>query len=318
MPVAVAVCAAARRRKPRGSVSSLQRTLDLSSVLWIVTAADPKAIPEQMRTRLEVIELSGYTEQEKLHIAAQYLLKRPFEMTMPVSAVCLAPESAAPSSIVAPDTGPAGPVVVVERELSSMADLEALSAGPPFPAADAWRTAASEGVVRFESEAIRQVIRDHTDEAGVTQLTAKLAMLCRQAMQRRPRGDSGPEVITPDVVRDVLGEGTIDALPAAVCAAIAREAAARGGQVGRRRLADQQTGQRGSSSCHGLGAARRPSTWRTCAGRSMPGTPASGTPRRASSSTWPCGGGTCPATPRPRRSPSPRRTLSRYRTGPPG
>ena len=80
--LSLAVCAAApaaRRRKPRATVGSLQRTLDLSSVLWIVTAADPKAIPEQMRTRLEVIELSGYTEQEKLHIAAQYLLKRPFE-----------------------------------------------------------------------------------------------------------------------------------------------------------------------------------------------------------------------------------------------
>ena len=212
----------------------LQLRFDLSSVLWIVTAADPKAIPEQMRTRLKVIELSGYTEQEKLHIAEQYLLKRAFEMTVPVSAASLAPESAAPSSIVAPDTGPAGPVVVVvEREVSSMADLEALSAGPPFPAADAWRTAASEGAVRFESEAIRQVIRDHTDEAGVTQLTAKLAMLCRQAMQRRPPGDAGPEVITPDVVRDVLGEGTVDALPAAVCAAIARE---------RRRVADKSDG----------------------------------------------------------------------------
>ena len=78
------------------------------------------------------------------------------------------------------------------------------------------------------------MIRDHTDEAGVTQLTAKLAMLCRQAMKRRPPGDdAGPEVITPDVVRDVLGEGTIDALPAAVCAAIARE---------RQRVADKSDG----------------------------------------------------------------------------
>ena len=212
----------------------LQLRFDLSSVLWIVTAADPKAIPEQMRTRLEVIELSGYTEQEKLHIAEQYLLKRAFEVTVPVSAGCLALESAASSSIVAPDTDPAGPIVVAEREVSSMAELEALSAGPPFPAADAWRTAASEGAVRFEPEAIRQVIRDHTDEAGVTQLTAKLAMLCRQAMKRRPPGDdAGPEVITPDVVRDVVGEGTIDALPAAVCAAIARE---------RQRVADKSDG----------------------------------------------------------------------------
>ena len=209
----------------------LQLPFDLSSVLWIVTAADPKAIPEQMRKRLEVIELPGYTEQEKLVIAEQYLLKRRLDAALPVSVGCLAPEPAASSSIVTPDTGSAGPVVVGEREVSSMAELEALSAGLPFPTADAWRTAASEGVVRFESEAIRQVIRDHTDEAGLTQLHAKLAVICRQAIKRRPPGDAGTEVITPAVVRDVLGE--VDALPAAVCAAIARE---------RRRVADKSDG----------------------------------------------------------------------------
>ena len=175
----------------------LQLRFDLSAALWIMTAADPKAIPKQMRGRLEVIELPGYTEQKKLAIAEQYLLKRPFEVTVPVPAGCLAPEPAASSAIVEHDTGPAGPAVVAECEVSSMAELEALLAGSPFPAAAAWRTAASEGAVRFEPEAIRQVIRDHTDEAGVTQLTAKLAMLCRQAMKRRPPGDAGPEVITP-------------------------------------------------------------------------------------------------------------------------
>ena len=155
-------------------------------------------------------------------IAEQYLLKRPFEVTVPVSAGYLAPEPAASSSIVAPDTGPAGPVVVAEREVSSMAELEALSAGPTFPAADAWRTAASEGAVRFEPEAIRLVIRDHTDEAGVTELCMKLAMICRQVMKRRSPGNAEPEVITPAVVQ-MLGAGTADALPPAVREAIARE-----------------------------------------------------------------------------------------------
>ena len=77
------------------------------------------------------------------------------------------------------------------------------------------------------------MIRDHTDEAGVTQLHAKLAMICRQAMKRRPPGGTGPVVITPAVVRDVLGDGAVDALPAAVRAAIARE---------RRRVADKSDG----------------------------------------------------------------------------
>ncbi len=211
----------------------LRVRFDLSSILWIVTAADPGAIPEQMRKRLEVIELAGYTEQEKLHIAEQYVLKRPFEMTVPVSAGRLGPEPAASSSVVAPDTVPDGPAVIADCEVSSLKELEALSAGPPFPADDAWRTAASEGMVRFETEAIRLAIRDHTDEAGVALLTAKLALLCRQAMKRRRPADAGPEVVTPAVVRDVLGEGTVDTLPAAVCAAIARE---------RRRVADKSDG----------------------------------------------------------------------------
>ena len=132
----------------------LQLRFDLSSVLWIVTAADPKAIPEQMRKRLEAIEPPGFTEQEKLVIAEQYLLKRRLDVTLPVSVGCLALEPAASSSIVTSDTGPVGPVVVAEREVS-VTELEGLSAGPPFPSADAWRTAASEGAIRFESEAIR-------------------------------------------------------------------------------------------------------------------------------------------------------------------
>ena len=209
----------------------LQLRFDLSAALWIMTAADPKAIPKQMRGRLEVIELPGYTEQEKLAIAEQYLLKRPFEVRVPVPAGCLAPGPAASPSSVAPDTGLAGPVVVAERELSSMAELEALSAGPPFPAA-AWRTAASEGTVRFESEAILDVIRN-TNEAGVAELNAKLAMVCRQVMKRRSPGDAEPEVITPAAVREMLGTGAADALPSAVREAIARE---------RRRLGDKPDG----------------------------------------------------------------------------
>ena len=209
----------------------LQLRFDLSAALWIMTAADPKAIPKQMRGRLEVIELPGYTEQEKLAIAEQYLLKRPFEVTVPVPAGCLAPEPAASPAIVAPDAGSDRPAVVAEREVSSMAELEALSAGPPFPAA-AWRTAASEGTVRFESEAILDVIRN-TNEAGVAELDAKLAMVCQQVMKRRSPGDAEPEVITPAAVRQMLGTGAADALPPAVREAIARE---------RRRLGDKPDG----------------------------------------------------------------------------
>jgi ATP-dependent Lon protease len=54
----------------------LDVTFDLSKVLFITTANMLDPIAEPLRDRMEIIELQGYTEEEKVHIAFQYLIPR--------------------------------------------------------------------------------------------------------------------------------------------------------------------------------------------------------------------------------------------------
>ena len=102
---------------------------DLSGALWLATATEPDAIAESVRPRLAVVELPGYSEDEKLSIAERYLLARPFDGPGPME--WLSPEPAAqalqPTAAAAPD----GPAVVLDRQVASAGELERLSAESP-------------------------------------------------------------------------------------------------------------------------------------------------------------------------------------------
>lgn len=50
--------------------------VDLSQVLFIATANDVSELPRPLLDRMEIIEINSYTDNEKLHIAKDYLIKK--------------------------------------------------------------------------------------------------------------------------------------------------------------------------------------------------------------------------------------------------
>jgi ATP-dependent Lon protease len=120
---------------------------DLSKVLFIATANWLDPIPEPLRDRMEIIELSGYTEEEKVHIAKMFLIARQ-----------------------AKENG----LVIGEQ-------------------------------IEFTDEALHEVIRHYTREAGVRNLERELGTLVRKQARRLAEGKTDKLVVTPEVIREVLG-----------------------------------------------------------------------------------------------------------------
>lgn len=120
--------------------------LDLSRVLFIATANMMDTVPSALRDRMEVIEIPGYTEEEKLEIARRYLVVRQIE-----------------------EHG------LINRN------------------------------VVIGDEAILEIIRSYTREAGVRSLNRNIASLCRSVAREIAEGREGEVVLHRENVGEILG-----------------------------------------------------------------------------------------------------------------
>ncbi|HEY3193867.1 MAG TPA: endopeptidase La [Candidatus Dormibacteraeota bacterium] len=133
---------------------------DLSKVMFITTANALDTIPPALRDRMEVLALSGYTEEEKVQIAEKFLVPkqllahglRPGEVTMSEDAVRL---------IVRQYTREAG-VRNLEREIASVmrrAVADMAVGKRPRRTVDVKRVRAALGKRRFHDEAAERIDR---------------------------------------------------------------------------------------------------------------------------------------------------------------
>ena len=127
--------------------------MDLSKVMFVATANMLDTIPGPLRDRMEVIQLPGYTAEEKLQIARRYLVGRQLEANGLKPEQCVISDAAL-RSIIADYTREAG-VRNLEREIGSVfrnAAMKIAEDGIESVSVSPADLAAVLGAPRFEKE----------------------------------------------------------------------------------------------------------------------------------------------------------------------
>ncbi|TLM85975.1 MAG: endopeptidase La, partial [Actinobacteria bacterium] len=125
----------------------LEVPFDLSNVMFIATANMLDTIPHALRDRMEVIHFPGYTEDEKVHIAHDYLV----------------------------------PKQLKEHGLS-------------------------EAKIEVKDDALLEIVRRYTREAGVRGLERSIAAIDRQIARKVVEGKKGKLVVSARTLSKYLGQ----------------------------------------------------------------------------------------------------------------
>jgi ATP-dependent Lon protease len=145
---------------------------DLSRVMFITTANLLDPIPPPLLDRMEVIQLPGYTEEEKLQIARQFLVPKQLD---------------------------ANGLAVEGQPLKGYP----AAGGPHKPDIADWRLPTAD--LQFGEQAIRHLIRFYTYEAGVRNLEREIGSVCRKVARRVAEGRPYPRQVTPNLLGKYLG-----------------------------------------------------------------------------------------------------------------
>ena len=124
----------------------LEVEYDLSNIFFIATANSTDSIPRPLLDRMEIIRLSGYTEEEKINIATNYLIKKQ-------------------------------------------------SKGHGL----------KQNEIKIELEAVYDIIRYYTREAGVRSLEKEIAKICRKVVKKIVEGAGKTFTINSDNLDEYLG-----------------------------------------------------------------------------------------------------------------
>ncbi len=201
----------------------LDQPFDLSKVLFICTANQLDTIPAPLLDRMEIIELTGYTEEEKVNIAERYLIPRQIKEngideagnSEQVEASSKKEEGSSEEQESALSTqspeGGSEEVVSSEQEAVVTEEAAAPQVETGFAAAEkaeADAPVASSPYIEFPTASVALIARHYTREAGVRRLEQLIGTVCRKTARKVAEGslsEGEKLVITPEVVHEFLG-----------------------------------------------------------------------------------------------------------------